>query len=263
MNKKITLIQILPNNFSYEVCFTYESKKQNKNDNLKGFASIDLGMRNLFTIYDPDGEQKIIRGSRIKSINHYFNQKIDKLKSHNKKEQNKKNKESQNNTAKSETTYTSKRLTLYFRKRTRQINAEINKIVDAFYSLYKNKKEIIVGYNEQWKTGVNLGKINNRNFYEIPYSRILWKLKEKLSSTGTKLTTVEESYTSKCDGLKLEKVGRHATYSGNRISRGLFLSGNGKVINADLNGAINIMRKKKVLKEITGDCLYNPKKIHI
>ena len=69
----------------------------------------------------------------------------------------------------------------------------------------------------------------------------------------------EESYTSKCDALSLEAIGKHENYMGQRIKRGLFKSGTGKCINADLNGAINIMRKCfEDIKIITGIRIYNP-----
>ena len=45
---------------------------------------------------------------------------------------------------------------------------------------------------------------------------------------------------------------------GIRKHRGLFISKIGKAINADLNGAINIMRKVIKLKEIKGVGIYNP-----
>jgi transposase len=85
---------------------------------------------------------------------------------------------------------------------------------------------------------------------------------------GIIVKTNEESYTSKCDALALEEIKNHDEYLGKRIKRGLFSSSKNKLINADLNGAINIMRKyyKKneiEIKEITGIGLCNPKTIKI
>ena len=121
-----------------------------------------------------------------------------------------------------------------------------------------NKENIIIGYNEGWKTKVNLGSHTNRNFYSIPYSRIIYKLKEKLESNGKNLIIHEESYTSKCDSLTLENLTKRDNFNGDRIYRGLFISKIGKAINADLNGAINIMRKVINMKKITGEKIYNP-----
>jgi len=102
------------------------------------------------------------------------------------------------------------------------------------------------------------GHNNNRHFYNIPYSKILIKLKEKLLSNGKSLIINEESYTSKCDSLSLEKLGKNKIYEGSRIHRGLFISSIGKAINADLNGAINIMRKVINLTKISGNKIFNP-----
>ena len=100
------------------------------------------------------------------------------------------------------------------------------------------------------------------NYYEIALE-LVKKLKARLNKEGKTLIITEESYTSKCDALCLEKICKHEKYLGKRIQRGLFKSGNGKVINADLNGAINIFRKKCELTKITGLNIYNPEKIKI
>ena len=80
---------------------------------------------------------------------------------------------------------------------------------------------------------------------------------------GDKIVLNEESYTSKCDSLSLEEICKHEHYMGNRIRRGLFSSGKGKLINADLNGAINIMRKVIPMRNIKGKNLMNPERLRI
>ena len=82
------------------------------------------------------------------------------------------------------------------------------------------------------------------------------------------MVEIEESYTSKCDALNFEPIQMQKIYSGKRIQRGLFESGKGKLINADLNGAINIMRKyceknKIKMEKIDGLNIGNPKRIKI
>ena len=109
---------------------------------------------------------------------------------------------------------------------------------------------------------VNLGRTNNRRFYEIPYSRILKRLRQSLENEDKILIEVNESYTSKCDALALEPIEKHEKYSGFRMGR-LFQScaedaKKRKLIHSDLNGAINIMRKKYQLKEIKGKNIFNP-----
>jgi len=108
------------------------------------------------------------------------------------------------------------------------------------------------------KKNVNMGRRNNREFYQIPYSKLLKKLRAKLEKNGTKITITEESYTSKCDSMSLEELCKKEVYNGKRMNR-LYKCQNGKVIHSDLNGAINIMRKKINLEEVKGEGLYNPK----
>lgn len=258
-NKKIKLIQIKSYGHYFIAYISYEDNINtlikdkplttlNKNDSVNiptanNSISIDTGIKNLMTIYNPTGEQYIIKGSRMKSINEFYNKKIAKLKSINKKTLN---------------IDKFNRLYSLLNERKNKINGEINKIVNKLTETYQNKKYFIVGYNEGWKTEVNLGNKTNRIFYEIPYARILTKLREKLESSGKQLIINEESYTSKCDSLSLENLGKNENYIGNRIYRGLFISNIGKAINADLNGAINIMRKVIELKQINGLKLFNP-----
>jgi putative transposase len=122
-------------------------------------------------------------------------------------------------------------------------------------------------YNSNWKNGSNLGKITNRKFNEIPYKRLIDKLKWKLNEKGCELATTEESYTSKCDSLAQEKICKHEKYLGKRTKRGLFSSSVKKLINADINadinGAINIGRKYYQKNGIEQKEIYNPKKIKI
>jgi putative transposase len=112
-----------------------------------------------------------------------------------------------------------------------------------------------------------MGRKNNRNFYIIPYKRIIERLDEKLKNINKKLLIIKESYTSICDALALEDIKYHEKYLVKRTKRGLFKSSKGKLlnadINADINGAINIMKKKIKLKEITGKKILNPKIINI
>ena len=146
-------------------------------------------------------------------------------------------------------------------KRQNKINDYFNRAVKYLHNVYNNKKElIIVGYNENWKNEINMGRKNNRKFYGIPYAKLLTKLKNKF---GGKLIKTEESYTSKCDGMALEKVEKKKEYMGERIKRGLFQSSVGKLINADINGAINIMRKVVKIEKVKGINICNPERIKL
>lgn len=77
----------------------------------------------------------------------------------------------------------------------------------------------------------------------MPFARLAGYLRYKCEMVGIDFVEHEESYTSKCDALALEPIGKHEEYLGRRVKRGLFRSSIGKVINADQNGALNILRK--------------------
>lgn len=251
----IKLIEIKPlyDNHSYKICITYEQNSNiinisNINPVISDSISIDLGMKNLMTIYDPSNKQYIIKGGYLLWLNKRYNYLIDNLKSKAKK-YNDKN--------------TTKQIRNLLIDRENKINDFFNNIVKWISEKYKNKKLIIIGYNKQWKDRISLNKDINRKFYQIPYCRLLDKLNDKLTDKGIKVSYNEESYTSKCDALSLEEICKHEHYNGKRIKRGLFSSSKNKLINADLNGAINIMRKyfgknEIIMTDITGTNICNP-----
>jgi IS605 OrfB family transposase len=115
------------------------------------------------------------------------------------------------------------------------------RIVD--FCVKHNIGTLVIGYNEGWKQEVDMGKRNNQKFTQIPFHRLLEQLKYKAEDVGLKVIEQEESYTSKCSFLDGEPVERRTSYLGKRIKRGLFRSSNGTIINADVNGAYNIMKK--------------------
>lgn len=258
---KLNLIEIIPkyNGHCYKINYTYtftqekcQTVENNNVDFQKDYLSIDLGTTNLMAIYDPDGEQYLIKGYYLIRLNESYNYHIGRLQSALMKSQGKK---------------TSWRIRNMFINHSNRINDYFNKIVRWFVNNYRHKKKIIIGYNINWKNGVNLGRDTNRKFCRIPYMKLLRKLKETMELLGIEVITNEESYTSKCDALAKEPVKKHAEYLGDRTRRGLFLSSVGKLVNADINGAINIMRKytkskeRREIQNITGKNLFNPKKV--
>jgi putative transposase len=127
-----------------------------------------------------------------------------------------------------------------------------NKIKDFFhktsrklieYCIEHNIGTIVIGYNETWKQRINIGKINNQNFVSIPFTQLISMIQYKSKLVGVDVILTEESYTSKCSALDNEPIQKHEKYMGKRIKRGLFQTSKGIKINADVNGAMNIMRK--------------------
>jgi putative transposase len=208
-------------------------------------------MENLFTIHDPNGKQRILKGGCLISINEYYNKKIAFVQSLKDKTKEKKKKLEYENEIK-----------LLNDMRLRKLNGIINKIIQKMKELYSDKKLIVIGYNEGWKNKMNLGSNTNRKFYSIPYARIISKLRYALEGKSI-VTEINEAYTSKCDALGNEEICKHEEYLGKRVKRGLFSSSVKKLINADLNGAINILRKytEYKYKKIKGLNLQNPEKI--
>lgn len=102
---------------------------------------------------------------------------------------------------------------------------------------------LVIGKNPQWKQEVNLGKRTNQAFVQIPHARFIEQLRYKAALVGITVVLTEESYTSKCSFLDGEPIGKHQAYQGRRKYRGLFVASDGRQINADINGAANILRK--------------------
>ena len=114
---------------------------------------------------------------------------------------------------------------------------------------------------------MNMGKQNNQTFCNIPFLKLVNYLKYKCLMCGINVILTEESYTSKCDNLNLESMEHHDNYDGKRTKRGLFKSLTGKLINADVNGSLGIMRKvigdSSIKKIINSGFLFNPLKVNI
>jgi IS605 OrfB family transposase len=101
---------------------------------------------------------------------------------------------------------------------------------------------LVVGHNLQWKQDINIGDRNNQNFVQVPHTRFVEMVRYKCRMEGIRVAIQEESYTSKCSFMDGEEVRKHETYKGKRVKRGWFKASSG-VINADLNGALNILKK--------------------
>jgi putative transposase len=255
--KNIKQIEIVPiyDGYKYKINYTYEIEKQKIEDTnkIEDCISIDLGMVNLMTIYDPTDEQYIIKGGKLISIIKHQNERINYYK---------KIATRVNGQA------TTKRINGIMIKKQNQMTNTINEIVNWIKKKYAHKKKIIIGYNEEWKKGTKMGKETNMKFQQIPYKTIINKIKNGMEKKGIKIETTEESYTSKCDALGMEEIKKQEVYMGKRTKRGLYKSSTGTKINADLNGAINIMRKymKKhgqKMEEIKGKGLKNPRKTNL
>ena len=225
-----------------ELIYEKEITKVEKTDKV---ASIDLGLENLFTIafnYNKKGIS--IKGTKLKAINQYFN----KLKA-----------SSQSMLPHKQ--HTSKLINQLMYKREEQLRNYIGYYANKLIEILKEEKisKLVVGYNKGWKQEINIGSKNNQNFVGIPFRKILDILKYKLEDNGIEYKEQEESYTSKASYLDNDDIpvykendGTNYKFSGKRIKRGIYKSKQGKIINADLNGALNILKKsgEKLIEEL-------------
>ena len=244
LGKEIKEIHILPTKVYYKISFVYDNgfkvKPISDKINLKtdNIMSIDLGLDNLATIVTRLSKPIIIDGKSLKSSNRYFNRRISILQSMITKGLDPESPETK------KLLKENKKLVKLYQKRINYIKDYLHKasILIINKALQENVKLIIIGYNKGWKNKINLGKTNEK-VMSIPHLKLVEYIEYKAKMYGIKTVRQEESYTSKCDALALEPVKKHQTYLGKRIKRGLFQSSINKLINADVNGALNIMRK--------------------
>ena len=110
------------------------------------------------------------------------------------------------------------------------------------YCFKNNIGTICLGNLKNVKKNIRLGRQNNQNFVNIPIQKLKQMLTYKASLLSIKIIEVDESYTLKCSSLDLEPIQKHEKYLGKRVKRGLF-KGSSYLLNADVNGALNILRK--------------------
>ena len=237
-------IRIIPqyNGKQFSIEFIYESNNQTQKASGDGYMSIDLGIDNLAacTIFsNSDVQQFLIDGRRLKNINHYYNKKVAQLKSE----------YSKNKNIKSDNT---KRMLRLMNGRTNRINDYFNKTVKLLINrcLDNNVTTLVIGYNKCQKQEINIGKVNNQNMVMIPLYKLRQKLQYQCELHGINYCPQEESYTSKASCLDDDFIPIYGDvdaistkFSGKRIHRGLYKSSVGSLLNADINGSVNILKK--------------------
>ena len=239
VSDNIQQIRLVPkgNHIVVEIIYNVEYKLKEDNNR---YASIDLGLDNLCTLASNVAQSIIVNGKPLKSINHHYNKTKSILQS--KLQQGK---------------YSSKHISNLTLRRNRKIKDYMHKvsrkIVD--YMEANSLNTLFVGKNVGWKDSINLGKTNNQNFVYIPYNMLIQMLEYKCKLAGINIVIVNEAYTSKCSFLDREKISKHDSYVGRRIRRGLFISSNGILINADINGSLNIMRLGLENQNVTLDVI--------
>ena len=224
-------VRVIPRNrlFVVEVIYNIDEKRCSNNGN---YVGIDIGLNNLATVGGNKIKPVLINGRPLKSTNQFYNKELARLKS---RQDTCKNKNVNSSKIRKLTQKRNNKIKDYLHKASRKL---VNHLVSNSVS------KIVIGHNKNWKQDINLGKSNNQKFVQIPFNMFIHMVTYKAQLEGIEVIVREESYTSKCSFLDNEEICKHETYKGKRIKRGIFRSYDGRLINADLNGALNILRKE-------------------
>ena len=230
---KVQFVRLVPKNnyIVIEIGYNIKEQEQKLNNNV---LAIDIGVNNIASCVTTNGDKFLINGKQLKYINHNYNKRIANMQSKLKLTHNK-------NKSNYKTNITN--------KRNNRINDYLHKITTYIVNqaVSRNIGTIVVGYNKEWKQDTNMSKSNNQNFVNIPFYKFISMLEYKSKLKGIVFKTITEEYTSKCSFIDEEEIGKHTEYAGKRINRNFFRSKEGILINADINGAYNIL--KKYMKE--------------
>lgn len=248
--KKVKEIRIIPKSKArfFEIQYCYEAEEIQSNLDENHALAVDLGVDNLAACVTSKGNSFIIDGKRLKSINQWFHKENARLQCI--KDKQKFGKKS-----------TNKQQTIR-RNRNNKVNDYMNKSARMIinYCLNNDIGTLVCGYNKTFQRNSDIGKKNNQNFVNIPFGKLREKFRYLCKLYGIKYIEQEESYTSKASFFDEDIIPVYNqdtpqtyTFSGKRIKRGLYQCGNGKTLNADINGALNILKKSNVVS-LAGLC---------
>ena len=243
-------VQITPYYDTYKVCLVFEVSNSSKvvnGLNKKNVLGIDLGVDNIISTSNNCGLFPfVIKGNEIKSRNQWYNKLLAKYTSE------------LRISTKQNSKYSSKRIMKLNKYRKDYVVDKYNKIASYIVNYCKDNDigTIVIGKNDQWKSEVDMQKKDSQNFIFISHSVLVNKIKMMAINIGINVILQEESYTSKAsfldnddipiyekDKKETQTVSYKYKFNGKRIKRGLYKTKNGILINADVNGASNIIRK--------------------
>ncbi|NJM70567.1 MAG: IS200/IS605 family element transposase accessory protein TnpB [Scytonema sp. RU_4_4] len=247
----------------FDVADIYESADEQIQDAHK-VMEINLGVNNLAACISSAGTGFVIDGKRLKAVNQWYNKRAAKLQFH-------KDKQGIKGITHQQARITDKRnhfVQDYLNKAARYI---INHCLSHGIG-----KVVVVGFNPGMKQEINLKSRNNQNFVQVPIAVLRLKIQSLCERKGIVLVEQEQSYTSKSsfvdsDPLPVWNTDNPVEFqvSGKRVKRGLYRTKDGHLINADMNGAANILRKyfsstlnELILKE-NKSCLSQPVRVYL
>src|SRR5579863_816716 len=239
----ISQVRIVPRNGYYVFEVIYTKKPTQANVDPSFCVGIDLGVTNLAAIAsNREGFiPQLVNGRPIKTWNQWYNKRMKKLR---------------NKLPKADRDRVTKQMERITNTRNRRINHYLHtasrRIID--FLVAQGVGTIIIGKNPLWKQESSIGKRNNQNFVQIPHARFIDMLTYKAELVGITVEITEESYTSKASFLDLDEIPEYQPndttehrFSGKRIGRRnrLYRTKDGRIICADVNGAYNILRKRR------------------
>ena len=216
--------------FVMELIYSIEVPDTVLKDNGR-YLSIDIGLDNLATVVNNVGVKPIvINGKGLKSINKYYNKKMSHYREAAKRMNHK--------------DYTN-RMDKLTRKRNCKIDDYMHKASQYLIhnALSNNINTIVIGNNKEWKQKSSMSKVVNQSFIGLPHKKFIEMIQYKAQNVGINVIVTEESYTSGTSFLDKEEPTKENYNKKRRIERGLFVSDKGIRINADVNGAYQIMKK--------------------
>lgn len=262
LDKKVKEIRIHPkyNGRFFEVEFVYLQEKEETNLDSDNALSIDLGLNNLATCVTNTGASFIVDGRYLKSINQWYNKENARLQSI-------KDKQGIKGITLKQAIITTNRNNAV----NDYLNKSARKIIN--YCIENDIGNLVIGYNLDWKRNINIGKSNNQKFIQIPHGNLRSKLESLCERYCINYVEQEESYTSKASFFDNDTLPtfnadnpQKYSFSGKRITRGQYKTLSNAVINADVNGALNILRKSSLI-DLTvlqsSGCLDQPQRIRI
>lgn len=238
---KYTRMEVIRRYNEFELHIKFEQSEKPKFKETHVVAAIDPGVNNLIAIATNKGQSLLVKDKIVKSINQFANKEIARIAS------------AQTKTGGFEHVVMSNQLQKVYQKRHRRIEHLFYILANHVlnFCLENNVSKLVLGKNKGWKQSYDKGKENNQNFIQIPYTSLYQKIKDKLTKHGIEVIEQEESYTSQASALDLDHIPVYGDYvpensfSGKRYGRHnrLYKTNNGITINADMNGALNILRK--------------------
>ena len=261
-DKEIQQVRIHPRDNArfFEIEYIYEQPEIKADVDTDKFLGVDLGLDNLAACVTSEGASFIIDGKQIKSYNRLYNKENARLQSIKDKQEIK--------------GFTARQYS-NLRKRNARINHAMSVAAKRIitYCIDNRIGNIVVGYNPDWKREIHIGAQNNQNFVQIPHGQLREKLAYLCELYGINYVEQEESYTSKASFFDNDELPTYNAdtpqkyqFSGTRITRGQYRTLTGYIFNADINGALNILRKSKLVS-LTAlqdrGCVNQPRRIRV